>query len=271
MEAPTINVVFDRKKIATREKKGLVQVVVTYKRKRKFIGTGIKVYSGQFHNEQIILRSDSIQMNNHINSIITNIREIITLLYKNKEEFSFEKLERLIYCDKPTTSFIDFVEKRIDQRSIRESTKKQHHVMLNALIDFGKIESFSDITPKNIKLWDDYIKNKVNVQSSIYSYHKRLKTYINEAIQLEILKDNPYSTFQTPRGESASKNLYQIKKRKLNYIKCFWKRRNRLRLIQMYQKQLRNGSYYNSNFYHIYDFVSISKYLLVEKTQPFKK
>lgn len=40
--------VFDRKKTATREKKGLVQIEVLYRGRRKWMTTGIKVYSDQW-------------------------------------------------------------------------------------------------------------------------------------------------------------------------------------------------------------------------------
>lgn len=213
---PTIRVVFDRKKTATKEKKGLVQIEVLYKGKRKFIGTGIKVYAGQFKNEQIFMRADAIDLNTQINSIIANIRDLINSIFKNKEEFSLEKFDRLFSMHSNSDSFISFLEKRIEERKIENSTRKQHEVMLNAIKEFKIIQSFSDLTPKNIKLFDDYIRSKVNTQSSVYSYHKRLKTYINEAIQLELIKKNPYSGFPTPRGESHNRKY--LEEEELNRI-----------------------------------------------------
>ena len=38
---PTTRLVFDRKHVATKEKKGLVQLEVLYLRKRKWISTGV--------------------------------------------------------------------------------------------------------------------------------------------------------------------------------------------------------------------------------------
>lgn len=72
------------------------------------------------------------------------------------------------------------------------------------------MQYFSDINLKNIKLWDDYIKNKVKEQSSVYGYHKRLKVYVKEAYQLDLIKKNPYEGFTTPRGESSTRKYLEI-------------------------------------------------------------
>ena len=45
MKYPTMRFVFDRKKVATKTHKGLVQIEVLSEGKRKWIGTGVKVYS----------------------------------------------------------------------------------------------------------------------------------------------------------------------------------------------------------------------------------
>ena len=52
MEYPTLRFVFDRKKVATKEKKGLVQIEVCSERKRKWIGTGVKVYADQWDDKR---------------------------------------------------------------------------------------------------------------------------------------------------------------------------------------------------------------------------
>ena len=48
MKIPSTRIVFDRKKVASRNKRGLVQIVVSYDRIRKFISTGVKLYSDQW-------------------------------------------------------------------------------------------------------------------------------------------------------------------------------------------------------------------------------
>lgn len=52
MKYPTMKFVFDRKKVATKTKKGLVQIEVTSEGKRKWIGTPVKVYSDQWNEKR---------------------------------------------------------------------------------------------------------------------------------------------------------------------------------------------------------------------------
>lgn len=210
MKYPTVRVVFDRKHVATKEKKGLVQIEVMYAGKRKWIGTGIKVYADQWKEKcMVCMRADALALNNQINVLVNNIREWITSLYKNGDTFSFEKLDHMLNQKSHPDSFLLFVEKRIAERNINESTRKQHYVMFHALQEFGLLNLFSDINLKNIKLFDDYIKRKVRMQSSVYSYHKRLKVYIREAYQLDMIKKNPYDGFSISRGESSARKYLE--------------------------------------------------------------
>lgn len=210
MKYPTVRVVFDRKHVATKERKGLVQIEVMYAGKRKWIGTGIKVYSDQWKEKcMVCIRADALILNEQINVLVNNIREWITALYKNGDTFSFEKLDQMLGQASSPDSFLLFVEKRIAERNINESTRKQHYVMLHALQEFGLISLFSDITLKNIKLFDDYVKRKVVMQSSVYSYHKRLKVYVREAYQLDMIKKNPYDGFSVSRGENSTRKYLE--------------------------------------------------------------
>lgn len=219
MKYPTLRVVFDRKKLATQEKKGLVQIEIMHDGKRKWVSTGVKAYAGQWKDKcMVCMRPDALELNDQINLIINNIREWMNKLYRNNEEFSFEKLDKMLSQVSNPESFLVFMENRINERKMKESTRKQHLVALRTLVDFELIQYFSDLTLKNIKLFDDYIKGKVNEQSSVYSYHKRIKVYAKEAHQLDFIKKNPYDGFSISRGDNSSRKylesseLYKIEK-----------------------------------------------------------
>ena len=47
MNNVSVRLVFDRKHVATKKRQSSVQMEVTYQRKRKYVGTGIKLYSDQ--------------------------------------------------------------------------------------------------------------------------------------------------------------------------------------------------------------------------------
>lgn len=206
MEIPTFRFVFDRNKRASKTNKGLVQIEVNFKKKRKWITTGVKVYSDQWNKEQVVGRVDAYELNEQLAIQIKKLRDWVNQLSVKDEVFSFEKLEsHLNRHQNYSDSFIDFLRERIENKAIRESTKSQHRVLLRTIEDFGGMHYFSDLTPKNIKLFDDYLHTRTVNQSTVHGYHKRLKTYIKEAITYEFLKDNPYAGFSFPKGKGANR------------------------------------------------------------------
>lgn len=100
MKYPTLKVVFDRKKLATTKKTAIIQIEVMHEGKRKWISTGIKVYSDQWKDKcMVCMRSDAMELNEQINITVNNIREWINNLYKGGEIFSFEKFDKMLECN----------------------------------------------------------------------------------------------------------------------------------------------------------------------------
>lgn len=204
MKYPTARFVFDRKHTASKTTKGTVQIEVLFERKRKWIGTGVRLYSDQWNDKVKVKNTvQSIELNERLDAQMSNINEYINGLIKNKEDFSFEKLERFLKYSQKKESFIDFVKRRVSERTdLRKGTLNTHASLINSLEEFERIIHFTDITTANIMHYDDFLHRKYTKQTTIHGYHKRLKRYINEAIKYELLKDNPYSRLKFERGKS---------------------------------------------------------------------
>jgi integrase/recombinase XerD len=194
MKYPTMRFVFDRKKVATKTHKGLVQIEVLSEGKRKWIGTGVKVYSDQWNDRKKIINSvEMIQLNQCLDEQLRIIQNWINELISKKEVFDFDKLDRFLRYTNKSESFVDFVERRIEERGdITESTKASHRTFAASLREFDRIIYFSDLTKANITLYDDWLHAKGYSQPTIYNYHKRNKRYIHEAIKFDLLKNDPY-------------------------------------------------------------------------------
>lgn len=207
MKYPTLKVVFDRKKVATKNKKGLVQIEVLSERRRKWIGTGVKVFAGQWNDSRMVVaRMDADTLNESIRSQLENIQNWVSDLRRKKEAFECDKLDRFLTTATVSDDFIEFMENRIEARAdLRESTRNTHKVALNNLKQFGRIRYFSDLTKVNVIAFDEWLHKRGFVQSTIHSRHKMLKVYINEAIRMELLSANPYSAIKIERGKSASR------------------------------------------------------------------
>ena len=135
MKYPSLRFVFDRKRKATKTKTGLVQIEVTSERKRKWISTGVKLYSDQWNDRRMVINSpDMISLNKRLTEQRQLIQEWVHDLERRREEFEFDKLDRFLATRLVADNFIEYVETRIDERTdIRESTKKVQRKLINSL------------------------------------------------------------------------------------------------------------------------------------------
>lgn len=206
LKYPTTRFVFDRKKQATKTKAALIQVEVLFERKKKYITTGVKVFKGQFDTARLVhSRLDMLECNERITAIKMRIDDWLNSVMQRGAAFEWAALDNFIDNATHTErTFVDFAEEMIATRAdIRETTRKTQRKLITALAEFGRITAFADITRANIMAFDDYLHARGIRQTTIYSYHKFLKTYINAAIRRELLETNPYAAISIKRGESV--------------------------------------------------------------------
>ena len=203
MKYPTMRFVFDRKNVATKNKKGLVQIEVLSEGKRKWIGTSVKLYADQWNDKKKVINSvHSIQLNAMLDDMMGKLNDFILELFRNNQQFDFNKLNAFWEKSNHSNSFIDFVRNRIEDRTdLEESTRKQHRTLLQSLEKFGKINYMDDLTKANITLYDEFLHQQGICQATIYNYHKRLKRYLHEAMKFGLLDTDPYIGLHFERGK----------------------------------------------------------------------
>ncbi len=190
-----ISIVFDRRRTASKTKNGSVELVISNNGKQKIISTGVRVKKHEWKNGMVVGRFDAPLLNAEIQK---KYHEILAL--SENENFNIKQISinKINVCD--------WIEERIRMRTdIVEHTKKMQLVALKSLRDSKIFNSFSDFTPKNLKLWDDFIRSKgtLTKQTAIHNYHKSIKTYLNIALQLDLIQQNPYTKFSSPKGVSS--------------------------------------------------------------------
>lgn len=218
MKYPTTRFVFDRKNTATKKKDALIQVEVLLSGKKKYVTTGVKVYKDQWNEKMHICNTDNADVQNaRITQVKNSIDEYIQEVAKNGSEWDWDAFVRFV--DSPrrkNESFIDYVERRINERNdIRESTKKCHRKILGSLMEFGKIITFDELTKANIAdyygwlLGREYtkigkdgteVKSLMNNSTSA-SYMKILRTYIHDAITHDVIDRDPSLGIKVKRGD----------------------------------------------------------------------
>ena len=204
---PVLRFVFDRRKKASKTTPASVDLEIYFDRRhRKFIGTGVKLLPGQWDEKRhAVNRKDGLQINARLNELKKEQEEIFDEMYSQGVPYTYEGYMAFTRAGeevKRPPSFIDFMRQRITERNLRPGTKRTHLVALEALRRFGRIKSFESLTAANIYAFDAFLRreNAGRVQTTIYSYHKRVKVYVNEAFKLSYIKDNPYDHFDENRG-----------------------------------------------------------------------
>ena len=193
---------FDRKKEASKSVRALVQVEVLYGRRKKYIGTGVKLFKGQWDARTGVCNTlEAPALNARILTVKSRIDGCVTRLLQTG--FSFEALERALSGLDDGETFLDFAEARIvGRKDIRESTRKTQMKLVTALHEFGRIVAFSDLTAANVAEWDNWLHGRNLRQSTIWTYHKMLKVYIHDAMVRGLVTSDPYLGFKVKRGES---------------------------------------------------------------------
>lgn len=209
MGNPIISLVFDHKKVASKNKEGLVQVRIYHNRERKYFSTGVRVYSDQWSDKYHVRnRADAVQLNEQIDNAVAKIRDCVNEVIKTSGDFYFDKFKVLLESsNNKVGSFIDFVASRIDKRGNRESTQKQHWVFQQSLEDFAIIQSFQDVNPININRYEDWLRQKGITQTTIYAYMKRFKVYVAEAVRFGLIDKNPFEGMHYDRGKPKGRKF----------------------------------------------------------------
>lgn len=211
VKMPRVRFVFDRKKTANKtNKKGLIEVEVYFNAKRTYFSTGMSVFKDQWRKDIIVGLQSQIEDNEYICSVKTTLQEAVNKQFKETKSVNFDELRKIFAkgkkedkLSKPT--FLDFMKERMQTRPMAYGTWRQHRSVLNVLTDWGKIKTFQDLTPGNIKLWDELSVKNSKTGKPIETYHKVMKIYIGEAITFgHISKDNnPYDGFKMKRDRSV--------------------------------------------------------------------
>lgn len=210
MNNVSIRLIFDRKNVATKKRQASVQIEVTYQRRRKYIGTGIRLYSDQWGKDgKVKNHPQTIHLNKKISDQVSEIYDFLGKLNTKKIPFSFEKLDEFVNNGKLDTeeSFLTFMKTRIEERGVSENTKVRQRCTLKALKEFGKIKSFSDVNLQHLKEYDDFARSKCKKQASVYNYHKNLKIFVKEAYEFQLIPENPYQHFKVEKGDEMGRKF----------------------------------------------------------------
>ena len=213
MDSLTIRFVFDRKGITLKEpkkeslkKEALIQIEVYDKssRKKKYISTGEYILRKQYSD----VGPGGLSIVQHPNAAVIKAR-IDKIYYKVQAFIYSDKCQSLNHVDNwdkendsLTMSVKDFIQE--DMRAKKASLSAVEHAdsFFARYDEFGKINTFKDITYANIEDLDAHLRKTITSQPVLYKRHNFFKKHIERAKRRGLIEYNPYDDFQVIKGRS---------------------------------------------------------------------
>ena len=192
----SVSVVYDRKKRVEKTGEGNVEICIYLKRNvRKFvIWRSCNPLEWRQYKKSDELRKE-----------IALYQQVLDKMVKNDEELSVANFNSHLGIEnKPVKKvreknmsspqgFIEFMNKEIDKEKLALGTKRRKKGTIDALIRFGKLSSFSQLTPENVKAFDDFLQSECNrTLVTLNNYHKTLRKYTQLAFLLGYIESDPY-------------------------------------------------------------------------------
>ena len=203
---PIISFVFDRRHKATFTTKGALELRVCHNYQQKWISTGVMLYAHQWKNDKIINCPDAMIISQALDKLVMNIRQIIlNMQQKGKIVLSNIPL-RLKEMEEGKINFLEFCKQRAEIRKYKKAKDSQERYdrFLKYFIEWGKIQSFEDVTEQNIILYDQFLtKTGMKPYSKWNNYHRFLNSFILDAIDAGYLKKNPYRWVNIEKDKSV--------------------------------------------------------------------
>lgn len=207
-------------------------VTVVFDRKKRLATTGegkveLHIYLGRSQRKYVTLKTCNAiswrryQKSDELKSEILLYEQVIELMLKKGEELTLANLNHNLGIDdrkrendikrrflKSSTGFLDFMRDRMHKEKLAIGSMKRKRVTIEAMKRFGRLYRFADLTPRNIKAFDDFLMMECErTRVTLYNYHKIVRQYTKLAFQLGFIESDPYDNpmCKFGRGRSAER------------------------------------------------------------------
>ena len=199
MKKKIVSVIFDRKKRVPTTGEGKVELCIYFCRtERKYI---------TIHTCSLISWK-KYQKSNELKMEVSMYEQIVEKMITDNESLTVENLDRHLGLTtarkekmeiknklSSPNGFIEFIHDCISKEKLSPATVTRKRVTIDALLRFGKLNRFIDLTDRNVKAFDDFLRMECpRTSATIHNYHKIVKMYTNLAFQMGLIKTDPYQT-----------------------------------------------------------------------------
>ena len=191
-----VKVVYDRKKKGGPKRDGAVEIRVTYRRKQKYLSTGVFCRPKNWKSEMVVGRLDAHQMNIKIDRMVRDVRWVVNQM-QEEGRVDLDEIPHWLddLCNGCEASMWDFFNKRKEARSYGKGKSVGYRLsyFLDYLRGLGYIHTWRDVTEENVIRMDrDLIAAGLKGSTRWYNYHRIFSYFIADAIREGFLPKNPY-------------------------------------------------------------------------------
>ena len=98
-------------------------------------------------------------------------------------------------------SFIAYMEQALEGEELRPGTRRHKVVVIEAVKKFGRLNTYGDLTPKNIMAFDRWLHDGTRADVTCCGYHKKLHKWVHQLVTLGELDRDPYDQVTIKRGK----------------------------------------------------------------------
>ena len=199
---PTIRLVYDRKHQATKStakerKAGLVQIEVMHQRKRRYISTGVKVYTDQWrqnHEQHVV---GSVYTDQYNNTIAQAMRSVMDAVDRQVADGAID-LATLGQQTIGSTSVADYARSVVEWSTLAESTRKAYRHIIDTMADFPKFSDIAKVTKRDVDAYYMAIVAKKR-QTTQKNYISLLHRTFRAALEAGVIASDPSAHVGYPR------------------------------------------------------------------------
>ena len=156
-----VRLFFNRKKKATTTVAGAIEIVVCLQRERCYFHSGHNVTLDQWENGMVVNHPRAVVINEEIQKKVTEFEHILIAMQVNKDDMTIAQFKTYLSADGGNhRNFMAWLRERINNRPLREGTRKGHLTTYKALERFGKFKTFDDVTLQHIYQFDLFIREE---------------------------------------------------------------------------------------------------------------
>ena len=207
---PVVDFVHNRKKTATRNKPAVIEILVSYDYKHKYMSTGVRVLVKEWRNGMVTGRPDAMELNKALTTMRNRVLKAINGMMEEGYVDIREIPSRMKRQEAMGKTFLEFCHERAKVRTygMAKATAKRYGHFLRWLESWGVIRGFGDVTDRNVLLMDEVLRRTgMRTVSRWANYHRMLNSFILDAIGEDYIRRNPYKWVHISRGDDESQGL----------------------------------------------------------------